>query len=772
MAGAGDPFRFVRSGERLRIPASAYNAFVEAAKAERRRRTSAQAEPQAIALSYDTLIHNMTGSDLPRFGVVALGAPVTTPAQRLASFQSRQALTGTTPAAADRGRFAILQEPIRAGGIGRALASGISLVQVELLAPVTTRDDFADIKPGSTAVLLGAASGSAQLLWVEPHADRVDPAIAWCVVRLGDQQPGGDFTVRITVDGGSAGSDEETCSWTYTVKSLRDKVIGTSLSPTAHRKPNIPYVETPADSDGVAYYNQNGQLVLLWANEQEDVESCEGDGGPSEFVLTAPTSTADNTIVAQSNTVSPLTLVAAAGQSAPMLDLRNNGLALVHQFGVNDFVLGTSGSVVGSLALQSELRFFDGFSNFVSLQAPANLVGQDYQFTLPDGYGNPGEILKTDGNGEMSWGTLAHSALTGLTTGDPHTQYVAISPASSTRNTITAGDSEQSALRIRAGTGGLALFTSLFAVQNNAGTTSFLSVNPIDAARGPAVSIQGCQLDLRDNASARFYESAINGTNRITVLAPAILAGDFTITLPAITGTVVVTAGDQTIGGVKTFTSNLQISTAGSSSGSPRILGFVNLASGDHARFQFGDQFNALANHWGGGMVLGAYWGVTVRGHSASAVPFVNGSVNDPGLRVLNAQSGVVALAVDAAAGQTADLQQWRSSTPAPISVVDSTGRLGLQTSSPGANGAQCVRAVAPSGRGTQAVEIDCTEGTAATAPFIDYRGDSASDDSANISTDTNLTNWALAGFVKIEVNGVARWMPFYDRVSSGGGDS
>ena len=172
---SGDPFRTVRSGEKLRIPAAAYNAFVAAAKSHQRGRTGSEAEDAGSRLGFDTLILNQTGKDLPRFGVVSLGAPVTSPALRPAGFRARQAMTGIDPASDHRGRFAIAQEPIRAGAIGRALSTGITIARVELLAPSSEDDDFADVKGGDSDVLLAAGSGSARILWIEPLGDRDIP---------------------------------------------------------------------------------------------------------------------------------------------------------------------------------------------------------------------------------------------------------------------------------------------------------------------------------------------------------------------------------------------------------------------------------------------------------------------------------------------------------------------------------------------------------------------------------------------------------------------
>lgn len=275
--GAGNPFRHVSSGDPLHIPAAAYNAMIAAARAHARGTLGSSAPGVDSPVAYDTIIRNDTGGDLDRFAVVTVGAPLTTPVDRLAGFLNGSAHEGTTPATADRGKFAVLQEPVREDAFGRALRVGITIARVELLSSNTVDDDFADIKSADATVLQGAAHGSARLLWVEPLADRTDANKPWCVVLLGDRGPGELFNVLLDVDGGSSGSSSSTCSWTYTVKSLRGKTIATAKSPEAHRLPNFVYVSTPAGSEGIAFYDQTGALKLLWANEQPDIENCETD---------------------------------------------------------------------------------------------------------------------------------------------------------------------------------------------------------------------------------------------------------------------------------------------------------------------------------------------------------------------------------------------------------------------------------------------------------------------------------------------------------------
>lgn len=344
MQTGGDTFRLVRTGEKLRIPAAAYNAFVELAQVARGNLASTDLSPPVVAAHYDVLASNGLEDDLPVYSVLAALTPVTLPAQRLAGFLDRHAMAVTVPVAADRGRLVILQEQVRAGTVGRAIATGLAVVKVELLDPTDQDDDFADVNPGRTDCMLGAAQGQARILWTEAVEDREDPDVAWCVVRLGDQGPGGTFDVKVTIDGGAAGPP---CSWTYSVATIRGKVIGTGLTPEAIRWENLQYAETPDGARGLASYDQDGALVLVWANEVPLNEDCgelppagEGDGisGTATFYSAAVSgdpATDENVVTVTSGLITewlvngtsivssggPDSPLALPGSSIPMLGL-------------------------------------------------------------------------------------------------------------------------------------------------------------------------------------------------------------------------------------------------------------------------------------------------------------------------------------------------------------------------------------------------------------------------------------------------------------------
>ncbi len=176
-----DAFKKVQTGDKLRIPATAYNAFIDAAQDFRGRtatlgRQAVPTPPQASII----LIRNDSGSDVGRFAVLGIDEPVIGPATNLAEFKNRVAQACGTPELPRQfGRFVITMEPIRNGGIGRAWAAGVCPVQVSV-----DDDDapnrLADIADGVTGHLKAGLFGAAAILWREGGTGN-----QWAVVRLG-----------------------------------------------------------------------------------------------------------------------------------------------------------------------------------------------------------------------------------------------------------------------------------------------------------------------------------------------------------------------------------------------------------------------------------------------------------------------------------------------------------------------------------------------------------------------------------------------------------
>jgi hypothetical protein len=298
------------------------------------------------------------------------------------------------------------------------------------------------------------------------------------------------FAVKVNVSGGDAGSDTTTCSFVYDVSNRAGVLLGEDLAPLADRFENVPYRETPEDSDGIAFYDADGALKLLWADELPDLESCE-DGTGGEFVVTLPEDTADNTVIAGSATVTPLTLKGAASQSAPLLDLQDS-----------------AGSSLASVNASGQF-----VSNIATGTAPFSVAST------------------------TAVANLNSDKLDGLEGAD----LIVLAPANGTRNVITAPNGVTNALDIVQGAGGLASTNTLFRVRDSSGVDFIAAYTSDGTAGGFGSGVRfGYSVTLINNKAMQFGEATANGTNKVTLIGPASLSADKTITMPGLTGTMVV----------------------------------------------------------------------------------------------------------------------------------------------------------------------------------------------------------------------------------------
>jgi len=188
MSTAGDALRKVQGGQPLRIPAVAYNAFVDAALDLRRRRMNQGAGAGSGRTRHPgaALVRNDTGGDLGEFAVVALSGVVITESDGHEQFAMGPVFKAVAPTA---GCFvAVLQEPVRQDGIGQALVSGVTPVQVGITAGNTTWASATT----ATGKLTSAATGNCRLLWCAGTAGD-----QWAVVRLNVPDE------RVAVDAGN-----------------------------------------------------------------------------------------------------------------------------------------------------------------------------------------------------------------------------------------------------------------------------------------------------------------------------------------------------------------------------------------------------------------------------------------------------------------------------------------------------------------------------------------------------------------------------------------
>jgi len=179
----GDHLKKAQAGQPLEIPAATFNTFIDAARAHLGRQRSTGMGTDRSARDPDVvLVRNDSGYDLTRFEVLGVSGVVISPADNLDEFKNAIVLTGTTPSLADHfGRFVVLLEPLAADEIGRACASGMCQVKVNV---VDEDDAYADVRDGSRGTLESTDRGASYIYWRQSGTGE-----KWAVVKLSIPAP-------------------------------------------------------------------------------------------------------------------------------------------------------------------------------------------------------------------------------------------------------------------------------------------------------------------------------------------------------------------------------------------------------------------------------------------------------------------------------------------------------------------------------------------------------------------------------------------------------
>jgi hypothetical protein len=182
-----DPFRKVSSGQPMRIPARAYNAFIDAAMdLQQRRMSGSGSADERNIVPVLVLVQNDSGGDCQEGDVLGIDKALIDPTQcdpQTVQFVHLPAYSGITPADPDHlGMFIITAEPIPDGKIGRGFISGVVPAWIDVQ---DTNDNYAEINDGDSNALKSGASGSAYILWLAGSGTGEQ----WAIVQLGVRVP-------------------------------------------------------------------------------------------------------------------------------------------------------------------------------------------------------------------------------------------------------------------------------------------------------------------------------------------------------------------------------------------------------------------------------------------------------------------------------------------------------------------------------------------------------------------------------------------------------
>lgn len=214
----GDIYKHVNPGDKVGLRAPSWNAAMDAAKFVQDRLAKAGAGggqffPQSGIID----VYNDTGVAHDQFDVLGVDGPMTGPDTDEDEFRYRLTLNGIIPE--ERGVFVVLQEPLDADGIAKAVIAGLTIVRVE--GDVSVGDLVDADLTGTTEFLVADSSGTGRVVWVGGWTS-IDATsgsgsgsgadLRWALVLLG---AGGGSALwgKLNADADS-GEDVEVTVWT------------------------------------------------------------------------------------------------------------------------------------------------------------------------------------------------------------------------------------------------------------------------------------------------------------------------------------------------------------------------------------------------------------------------------------------------------------------------------------------------------------------------------------------------------------------------------
>ena len=268
-----EPLNKVQRGDPMRIPASTFNTFVDAARHFRAQQHSSGPQPiahQGERSPVVVYVRNDSGADRDRFDVLGIDGILFTPTDNLDTFVNDHPLIGVEPTNdTHAGKFVVLAEPVRSNEIGRAYITGVTPVRVD----VTDEDHTsADVANANADYLESRATGSAQILWKEAGTGEV-----WALVLLGSSSTESGFWAEITAHGGVG--DEGAHGWEERVPDG----TGGWTTPTSPRSATATDDDRAYESDGRQKVPIGEKVFIRIRDGQHAFEADQGDTSGGYF---------------------------------------------------------------------------------------------------------------------------------------------------------------------------------------------------------------------------------------------------------------------------------------------------------------------------------------------------------------------------------------------------------------------------------------------------------------------------------------------------------
>ena len=308
---------------------------------------------------------------------------------------------------------------------GSGATKTITVPQQDLFKTIAVSGQ-GDVVADSATDTLTLAAGSGISLTTDASTDTVT------ITNSGSSSAASDTLKRFVYTTSSSttafsGSDDNSQTLSYTIGAVQVYLNGVL------QKLTTDYAETNASTITFVNAVPSGNVVEIVAfyrtigTGNSVVNQFTGDGSTTAFTVTTAPVSENNLLVYIDGVYQQKTDYAVSGTTLTMDTAPANGAiietvcsvgAITEQAdltltgtltGVNADLSGTL-NVEGHVSLDgsaNELRFYEG-SNYVGFEAPALSANQIW--VLPDADGSSGHALKTDGSGNLSWGTAGGNA--------------------------------------------------------------------------------------------------------------------------------------------------------------------------------------------------------------------------------------------------------------------------------------------------------------------------------------------------------------------------